>query len=131
MFCILDANDGTFKWMEDKARLGQPLPRNNFYAIVDKIRGPMVDGAGPGGEWERRFQELEVPKSADGGGRGQATIDAFRTVLKEAGFVFDNSASGMSEQELITITRGNGNRLKTFDYTKILEQLVSPTDEFK
>ena len=77
------------------------------------------------------FKAREVNKSIEGGGPGHASLDAFREVLSEAGFKFNNSPSEMSEQEMITILRGNGNRLKTFDYQKILAQIVKPTDEFK
>ena len=37
----------------------------------------------------------------------------------------------ISEHELRTIVRVNGNRLPYFNYEKLIEQIITPTDEFK
>jgi hypothetical protein len=125
VFLLLGSNDGTLKWLEDKARLGANLPRSNFYSIIDKLRQKMRAGSERNGKWHHRFKELENQQP------GFANLDAFRTVCIEAGFEFDNSSSGLSEQELHTILRGNGNLSDTFNYVKILDQITNPTDEFK
>lgn len=130
-FLVLDSNDSTYKWLEDKARIHvKNYPRSNFYLIIDKIRGPLLEGAGAE-YWAERFRKFETPAGPDGGGPKQATVETFHKLLVEAGFVFDNTPENMSLQELITIRRGNGNKSNTFNYVKILEQIVQPTDEFK
>lgn len=35
------------------------------------------------------------------------------------------------EHELLTILRANGNKHSYFNYVKLIEQIIAPTDEFR
>jgi hypothetical protein len=39
--------------------------------------------------------------------------------------------SSVSEHELITIERGAGNKLSTFDYNMLIKEIIQPTDYYK
>eukprot|EP01031_Cornospumella_fuschlensis_P027408 gene27408-33102_t len=119
-FKLLSTSDGTLRWMEDKG-----LPRSNFYAIVDKIRPHVLQDA-KNGFLAAAFQEFETEE----GGAGRATKEAFEAVLSRYGLVGERPED-VSEHEMITVLRANGNKLPTFNYEKFIEQIISPTDEFK
>eukprot|EP01038_Epipyxis_sp_PR26KG_P005599 gene5599-7728_t len=117
IFHLYDANEATFRWMEDKG-----LPRSSFYVILDKIRPYAIEHA-TNGILTSLFQQEEPSP-------GQATIDTFRNVLMKYNLI-GNSYYDVSEHELRTILRANGNRSNTFSYVKLIEQILQPTDEFK
>ena len=119
-FLLLDANEGTLYWMEDKG-----LPRSNFYHILDKLRPVLLEDA-RSGVLEDKFRALEKPEN----GSGRATKEAAADVFASYGLM-NESPSGLAEHDLRTILRANMNKLPTFSYEKLLEQIVSPTDEFK
>jgi len=116
-FVLFDANESTFRWMEDKK-----LPRANFYDIVDKIR-PVVIRDAQHGILTAAFarQETDAPN--------RANKEALTAVLTPYGLLEPHGP--VSSHEILTIVRANGNKLATFDYTKLIEQIISPTDEFK
>ena len=119
-FLLLDANEGTLKWMEDKG-----LPRSNFYCILDKLRPALYDDA-CSGALRGAFQALERPED----GAGRASKEAAAAVFGQYGLMND-SVQGLCEHDLRTIVRANMNKLPTFSYEKLIEQIVVPTDEFK
>jgi hypothetical protein len=119
-FLLLDGNEGTLKWMEDKG-----LPRSSFYVILDKIRFRILADARAGILTER-FAKQETSED----GRGKATVEALGNVLSLYGLVGDEEQQ-LVEHELRTIVRANGNKARSFDYIKFIEQVVNPTDEFK
>lgn len=118
-FLLLDSNESTLKWMEDKG-----LPRSNFYKIVDKLRNhPAIASAAKDSSLYKQFAEVEVePRRVD--------RDGFAAVLSRFDLL-GNEAWQISEHEIRTIIRANGNKLPHFDYYKVIEQIVKPTDEFK
>lgn len=116
-FLLLDSNESTLRWMEDKR-----LPRASFYDIIDKIRSVAYDDA-VSGALASRFAAVESEP-------GRITKEAFAEALKYYGIIGDNP-NDISEHELLTILRGNGNKLPTFNYVKVIEQIIRPTDEFK
>lgn len=119
-FLLLDANDATFRWMEDKM-----LPRANCYSILDKIRPYVIDDA-VAGKLGEMFRMMESgPEEA-----GRATRDTLREILNLYGLMGDREED-VAEHELITIARGNGNKLRSFDYEKLIEEIISPTDYYK
>jgi len=118
-FLLLDSNDSTLKWMED-----HNLPKASFYTIVDKLRLYLASDA-VDGTLSKLFEAQEEVK-----GSGRVDINGFRNVLNRYKLMGD-SEDQISEHELITIIRGNGNKLPTFNYTKLVEQIIQPTDEFK
>lgn len=120
-FLLLDADNSTLRWMEDRK-----LPWSSFYDIMDKIR-PVVFVAAKNGSLVAAFQALEEPEH----GAGRATKEALRAVLSSFELMGDDARTQTCEHELITILRGTGNKLKSFDYNKIIEQIIKPTDEFK
>jgi hypothetical protein len=121
-FLLLDANESTFRWMEDHR-----LPRASFYDILDKMR-PVVINDALSGAFAGIFRQYEDP--ANGVPAGNANKDILKAVLTRYNLV-DNADGGMSEHELLTIVRANGNKLATFSYTKFIEQIITPTDEYK
>eukprot|EP00981_Chlorochromonas_danica_P009524 scaffold2721_cov181-Ochromonas_danica.AAC.2 len=119
-FLILNTSEGTLRWMEDKG-----LPRSSFYPILDKIR-PAVLSDAQNGFLSAAFQEVETPE----GGPGNATIEGLKAVLSRYDLI-NGRPNGISEHELMTIVRANGNKLPTFNYEKFIEQIIKPTDEFR
>jgi hypothetical protein len=119
-FHLLDANEGTFYWMEDKG-----LPHSNFYMILDKLR-PVLYNDARNGRLAEAFRALETPQT----GAGQATKDTLAEVFGVYGLMND-TPEGLVEQDLRTIVRANMNKLPTFSYEKFIQQIVSPTDEYK
>jgi EF-hand domain-containing protein 1 len=119
-FLLLDTSEGTLRWMEDKG-----LPRSNFYAILDKIR-PHVLSDAQSGFLTIAFQEQEKSEY----GPGRVTKEGLKNVLTPYG-LFGDSPEQLSEHELLTILRANGNQLPSFNYEKLIEQIINPTDEFK
>jgi hypothetical protein len=119
-FLLLGASEGTYRWMEEKGLL-----RSDFYAIVDKMR-PMVYSDASSGVLAVAFQDVETPE----GGRGNASINGLRQVLSRYGVAGDRPED-VSEHEMVTILRANGNKSSTFNYEKLIQQIVHPTDEFK
>lgn len=119
-FLLLDANEGTLYWMEDKG-----LPRSNFYHILDKLRPVLYDDA-RNGRLAAAFAALAKPED----GPHRATKEAAAQVFASYGLMND-SPDGLTEHDVRTILRANMNKLPTFDYEKLIEQIVNPTDEFK
>jgi len=129
MFLLIESNEGTLRWMEDKR-----LPRASFYDIVDKMRPALLAHA-RSGALKSRFESMEMEStSTETGpgpqGRGRATKEMLAEVLSYYNLVGEDS-SQLVEHELVTIVRANGNKLKSFNYEKVIEQIISPTDEFK
>jgi hypothetical protein len=120
-FLLLDSNDATLRWMEDKR-----LPRSNVYEVLHKIRPYLYDDAQNGS----LLQLLASKESGAPEESGRVTRDALREVVELYGLLGDEDSS-VSEHELITIMRGAGNKLNTFDYTKFVEEIVRPTDYYK
>lgn len=120
-FLLLDCSESTLRWMEDKF-----FPRSNFYCVLEKIRPYLVEKAKQG-ILTRDFQALE---SADNGGRGNGNVDALRKVLSKHNLI-GGYGLDVSEHELRTILRVNGNKTPYFSYEKFVAQIISPTDEFK
>jgi hypothetical protein len=119
-FLLLDANEGTLYWMEDKG-----LPRSNFYRILDKVRPALYSDA-RSGRLAEAFRALEKPEN----GPGRATKEAAMEILASYGLVSD-SPHGLAEHDVRTIVRANMNKQPTFEYERFIQQIVSPTDEFK
>ena len=122
-FLLLDANDTTLRWMEDKF-----YPRSSFYTILDKIR-PSVLPDCQDDTLRNKFAAYETsPEEA-----GLTTKDTLREILKSYGLfdVDDTKPELVSEHELVTIMRGGGNKTPYFIVEKFYEQLLNPTDEFK
>lgn len=120
-FQLLDTNEGTLRWMEDK-----DFPRSSMYAILDKIRPVLFEDAS-NGNLLNAFRSMETPE----GGNGQATRDALREVFRYYGLIRDNDPDAVSEHELITIVRAGGNTNSTFNYEKLVANIVNATDDFK
>jgi hypothetical protein len=119
-FLLLEANDATLRWMED-----QFYPRSSFYAILDKVR-PVVMQDIRSGKFASMFQaEEKGPEEA-----GKFTKATLRKVFESYGLIGHNQGQ-LTEHELITIMRGGGNKSPYFSYTKLIEQFIRPTDEFK
>jgi hypothetical protein len=120
-FRLLEASEGTLRWMEDKG-----LPKSSFYVVLDKIRHVLISDASRGSLAEA-FRALET----DGkNGKDLATKEALGKVLESFGLLGDR-ADQLSEHELLTIVRANGNKSNKFNYIKFIEQIISPTDEYK
>ncbi|KAJ1438820.1 hypothetical protein B484DRAFT_444336 [Ochromonadaceae sp. CCMP2298] len=117
-FDLLDANEGTMRWMEDKL-----LPRSNFHHIVDKLRPTLLEPA-ISGELLEQFRSLEQPELP-----GRTTKEAATEVFALYGLMND-SAEGLVEQDLRTLLRAHLNTLPHFSYEYLVEQIVNPTDEF-
>jgi len=119
-FLLLDANDSTFRWLED-----QFYPRSSFYAILDKTR-PLVLEDIQNGKFAALFAAYEkAPEES-----GLMTKETLRTVLDSYG-LYGNKEGQVAEHEIITIMRGGGNKEPHFSYNKLIEQYLRPTDEFK
>jgi hypothetical protein len=41
-----------------------------------------------------------------------------------------NGDKDITEHEILTIMRGSGNKMPTFDYVILIEQMISPTDYY-
>lgn len=119
-FKLLDANEGTLYWMEDKG-----LPRSNFYRILEKLRPALYEDA-RNGRLAEAFRALERPED----GPGRATKEAAMEVFGAYGLM-NESSQGLAEHDVRTIVRANMNKLPTFEYERLIQQIVSPTDEFK
>lgn len=119
-FELLEANESTLRWMED-----QKLPRASFYDILDKLRGPLLQDAQTGA-LARRFRAYQTMDI----GEGLATKDTLRSILMEYRLFGDND-NQVCEHEVLTILRANGNRTSTFNFEKVIAQIIRPTDEFK
>lgn len=118
-FHLLDANEGTYKWMEDKQ-----LPRSHFPSILDKLRVVLYEDA-RNGRLADAFQALETPES----GRGRATKEMAAEVFGIYGLIND-TAQGLAEQDLRTIVRSCENKGATFSYDMLVDQILNPTDEY-
>jgi len=118
-FDLLDANEGTFKWMEDKQ-----LPRSSFPAIVEKIRPTLYEDA-RNGRLAEAFAALEKPED----GPGRATKESAREVFSIYGLVND-MLHGLAEQDILTVVRTCGNKGTTFSYERLVDQILHPTDEY-
>jgi hypothetical protein len=119
VFLLLDASGSTLKWMED-----QNIPRSSYYTILDKVR-PAVRNHAESGTLKALFESEERPEAP-----GQATQDTLRMVLARYNLISDDPGD-ISEHEMRTIVRGAGNLQATFVYSKFIEQIIHPTDEFK
>jgi hypothetical protein len=121
-FLLLDTNETTLHWMEDKG-----FPRSNFYAILDKLR-PYLYETAVSGQLYQQFQVYETSES----GPEQVSKESFREILVNYNLIQDeNHYEYVCEHELRTILRANGNKKPTFNYKKLIEQIIRPTDEFK
>ncbi len=118
-FLLLDANESTLRWMEDHRHL-----RASFYDILEKI-SPVVMEDARNGRLAAVFQQLETAGSPN-----EATKEGLAAVMRRYALLGDGD-SDICEHELMTIVRANGNKLATFNYRKLIEQIVSPTDEYK
>lgn len=120
-FLLLDANDATFRWMEDKK-----LPRASVYTILDKVRPYMYEDA-VNGRLNETFRQMEsgLPEES-----GRVSRDILREVFSLYGLLGDDETS-LAEHEIITLFRGAGNKLSTFDYTQLTNEIVRPTDHYK
>lgn len=120
-FLLLDSNDSTLRWMEDKQ-----LPRADVYTVLGKVRPYLFDDALSGSLTEMfRSRESGQPEES-----GRITRDALRDVFSQYGLIGDEESS-VSEHELITIQRGAGNKANTFDYNMLVKEIVRPTDYYK
>lgn len=122
-FLLLDTNETTLHWMEDKG-----FPRSNFYQILDKVRPTLYDPA-VNGKLLRECQAYETSES----GPDQITKEALKEIFTRYNLCGNDDGNGdyISEHELRTILRANGNKKPTFNYRKLIEQIIRPTDEFK
>lgn len=118
-FLLLDANESTLRWMED-----QFLPRASFYDIRDKI-APVVLNDAMNGSLAAACKRYESSP-----GSCMITKDGLAAVFDKYNLRGDGERD-VSEHELMTIVRANGNKLPTFNYIKFIEQIISPTDEYK
>lgn len=124
-FLLLDANEGTLRWMEDKS-----LPRSNYYSILEKIRPFLMEDA-VSGALSKSFASFEKPVNHDGlGGPGYATKEDLAAILSQYNLMGQHR-DDVSEHEIRTIVRGAGNRTPFFAYEKFIQQIIHPTDEFK
>jgi len=118
-FDLLDANEGTLRWMEDKL-----LPRSNFHHIVDKLRPTLLEPA-ISGELLEQFRSLEQPELP-----GRSTKEAATELFTRYGLMND-SPEGLVEQDVRTISRLHMNREAHFGYETLVEQIVRPTNEYE
>eukprot|EP00605_Chrysophyceae_sp_TOSAG23-4_P002829 GSChrysophyteH1.ASY1.ANO1.3114.1 assembled CDS len=119
-FLLLDANDATYRWLED-----QFYPRSSFYAILDKTRPKLMDDINSG-EFAAKFASYEKgPEEAN-----LFTKETLRSVFDSYG-LYGNEEGQVTEHEIITIMRGGGNKEQYFSAKKLIEQYLRPTDEFK
>lgn len=128
-FLLLDTADSTLRWMEDKG-----LPRSNVFAILDKLRPKLLVDARNGNLMSKfEFYERQMDKSDPnaGHGPGRVTRNELREVLNEYGLINPTNPNAISEHELITIQRAQGNKLPTFEYEKFVQQIVQPTADYK
>jgi hypothetical protein len=128
-FLLLDTSDSTLRWMEDKG-----LPRSNVFAVLDKVRPFLISDARNGSLLNKfEFYERQMDKSDPqaGHGPGRVTRNELREVLKEYGLVNPMDSNSVSEHELITIQRAQGNKLPTFEYEKFAQQIIQPTADYK
>lgn len=116
-FLLLDANESTLRWFEDHR-----LPRASFYDIIDKISPVMINDA-QSGRLAQAFKQVEDSP-------GRVTKEGLAVVLDRYRLRGDGDMD-VSEHEILTIVRANGNKLPTFNYLKLIEQIIAPTDEFK
>jgi hypothetical protein len=120
-FLLLDTNETTLHWMEDKG-----FPRSNFYTILDKMRPYLYDAA-VSGQLYRQCQSFE-----SGGNSEHITKEDLKAVLSNYNLTgAEQGEDYLSEHELRTVLRANGNKKPTFNYRKLIEQIINPTDEFK
>lgn len=119
-FLLLDANDATYRWLED-----QFYPRSSFYAILDKTRPILLEDI-QNGAFAAKFAAYESgPQDS-----GMFTKETFRSVLESYG-LYGNGDGQVTEHEIITIMRGGGNKEPLFSANKLIDQYLRPTDEFK
>jgi len=116
-FLLLDANESTFRWMED-----HHLARASFYDVVDKIRAVVISDA-RNGLLADTFRQYESSS-------GVASREGLKAVLARYQLLGDGEGD-VSEHEILTVVRANGNKLPTFNYLKFIEQIIAPTDEYK
>lgn len=126
IFYLHAANESTLHWMESKK-----LPKASYYAVVDKIRPYLIDAANSGklAEEFQYFQKRDDQTKNTKSETGQASKDTLKVILDGVGLIGDEN-NKICEHELLTILRANGNTKPTFNYQKLIEQIVSPTDEF-
>ena len=109
------------RWLEDRQGY---LPRSSFYKVLDKIRASVYSDA-IDGKLAEIFQTYEEAP-------GMVTVDGLKMGLSSYGLITDDQGpNDVSDHELITIMRGAGNRTPLFNYHKLIEQIIQPTDEFK
>jgi len=116
-FLLDGANESTLRFLED-----QKYPRSSFYTIIGKIRNRLLNEA-KSGDVVRRFEAREDRPNF-------ISIDGARTVFIEYGLIGDEDFQ-LSNHELLTILRANGNKESTFNYRKVIDQITNPTDAFK
>ena len=121
LFRLLETNESTMRWLEDRQGY---LPRASFYKVLDKIRGKTYSDA-INGNLLSIFQSYEESP-------GFVTVDGLKKALSTYELISDDQGpNDVSDHELLTIMRGNGNRTSVFNYVKLIEQIIQPTDEFK
>lgn len=128
-FLLLDTNDGTLRWMEDKG-----LPRANVFAVLDKVRHSLRADA-QNGQLRQLFQHFEsqMDKSDPNAGHapGRVTKEELRQVFAAYNLINDENPEAISEHELRTLVRAAGNKLPTFEYEKFIQQVIQPTADYK
>jgi len=120
-FKLLDANDATMRWMED-----QFYPRASFYAILDKTR-PTLMADIKSGVLAQKFASHESGPEMS----GLCTKECLRAVFDSYGLCGNSDTKKVCDHELCTIMRGGGNKSPYFSASKLIEQYLRPTDEFK
>jgi hypothetical protein len=120
-FLILDANDGTLKYME---QYPHHYVRADFYHCLDKLI-PTLRADAESGALEVAFAD----KASSGGGEyiDQAGIAA---VLDGYGLLSNADSSLVSEHEVLTMLRKAGDK-KTLKFSDIIEEIKNPTNKFQ
>jgi hypothetical protein len=119
-FLLLDANESTIRWMED-----QKFPRCSFYDILNKMRQVIFDDA-RNGNFAMAFEAIQTSP-------GICNADGFRKVLLKYGLIGDLPMD-LSDHEQLTILRAMNNynpSASQFNYNKLIEEIINPTDEYK
>lgn len=126
IFHLHSANESTLHWMESKK-----LPKASYYAILDKIRPYLIKEAESGqlAEDFATFEQRDNSRKNTSSDAGQASKDTLKAILETVGLIGDEPFQ-ICEHELLTILRANGNTKPTFNYEKLIEQMLAPTDEF-
>jgi hypothetical protein len=125
-FMVLAANENTLRWMED-----HHIPRASFYDIIDKIRPKLYDDA-VSGNLSLLFQAKMDSNDMESKSINQETLSSVFEYYNLLG----DGKDDISQHEVLSLVRmvgwdTEGNKTgHTLDYSKLIEQIVSPTDEY-